>query len=141
MRKAMAKVRDKWRKQGLSPSSGKGAPAPHRTLCTRCLEARRVNAQVLADKLNPNRQRLGPRLPEIPKPEFKGVCEICSKDITLRQAHLDHDHKTGKSRGWLCPNCNIGLGFFRDSIENLKAAIAYLARSTVVGSAIDAYLK
>jgi hypothetical protein len=29
-------------------------------------------------------------------------------------------------RGILCFNCNIGMGSFRDSIEALQAAIAYL---------------
>lgn len=39
---------------------------------------------------------------------------------------LDHDHKTGKFRGYICHNCNRGLGIFSDSIDRLKKAIGYL---------------
>ena len=38
----------------------------------------------------------------------------------------DHNHKTYKFRGWLCNNCNSGMGRFGDEIENLEQAIKYL---------------
>jgi hypothetical protein len=54
-------------------------------------------------------------------------CKICHKKVeTLRKAHIDHDHKTGKIRGILCSKCNLGLGMFDDSINYLKSAIIYL---------------
>ena len=43
---------------------------------------------------------------------------------------MDHDHDTHRFRGWICPNCNTGLGKFGDSIERLQAAIQYLNDST-----------
>lgn len=52
-----------------------------------------------------------------------GPCEICSTPGAL---HLDHDHETGAVRGWLCGNCNRGLGMLRDSPLLLKSAIHYL---------------
>ena len=53
-------------------------------------------------------------------------CAICG-DIITHASHLDHDHKTGKIRGILCPQCNHGLGQFKDSIFNLSKAIDYLS--------------
>jgi Autographiviridae endonuclease VII len=58
-----------------------------------------------------------------------GVCAICKKPETVWPSlPIDHDHKTGKVRGLLCTKCNLGLGSFRDNIESLEAAIAYLKR-------------
>jgi hypothetical protein len=56
-----------------------------------------------------------------------GACEICGGDHSV--LHLDHWHhgpKDGLIRGWLCINCNGGLGNFRDDPARLQAAIAYL---------------
>lgn len=61
-----------------------------------------------------------------------GVCAICGQKETTRNQHgvlslaLDHDHRTGTFRGFLCFNCNIGLGKFKDSPELLARAITYL---------------
>lgn len=63
---------------------------------------------------------------------YQGKCWIC-KDMDA--IHIDHDHKCcnenarscGKCvRGILCPNCNRGLGMFRDNFEYLEEAIKYL---------------
>lgn len=54
-------------------------------------------------------------------------CSICKK--TVSRLNVDHCHKTGKTRGLLCTNCNIGLGNFKDNIEILKRAIKYLKQS------------
>jgi hypothetical protein len=40
--------------------------------------------------------------------------------------HVDHCHKTGKIRGLLCSNCNVGLGNFQDTPEFLIKASDYL---------------
>jgi hypothetical protein len=60
--------------------------------------------------------------------EHDGRCEICGRrpQDGERDLHIDHDHETGLFRGLLCNNCNAGLGRFKDSTENLEAAIEYL---------------
>jgi hypothetical protein len=63
-----------------------------------------------------------------PVPEH---CENCGRLPNGQGGtmHLDHDHKTGKFRGWLCQSCNVGLGHLGDSIASLQSAIAYLIRN------------
>lgn len=57
-----------------------------------------------------------------------GTCAICG-DTPERSLRVDHEHDSGSVRGLLCHHCNIGLGHFKDNIEVLEAAIAYLKRS------------
>lgn len=52
-------------------------------------------------------------------------CKICKMDGQDTLA-VDHDHKTGKIRGLLCGECNMGLGKFKDDPLLLEAAIEYL---------------
>ena len=56
-----------------------------------------------------------------------GTCGICGAAPTATRALArDHDHATGKPRGPLCTRCNMGLGYFKDDIDRLRAAISYL---------------
>lgn len=57
-----------------------------------------------------------------------GKCAICSAHIEDTALVVDHDHATGAVRGLLCRQCNSGLGYFKDSIPTLGAAIGYLAK-------------
>lgn len=56
----------------------------------------------------------------------KNGCAICGGPRTNHDYHLDHDHITGKFRGFLCHKCNTGLGSFSDSPDILRKAIMYL---------------
>lgn len=55
----------------------------------------------------------------------KGLCGVCSGPLQKR-FDIDHNHTTGKVRGLLHPNCNTGLGLFKESITTLQGAIDYL---------------
>jgi len=57
-----------------------------------------------------------------------GGCAICGKhqNELSRSLCVDHCHDTGKIRGLLCSDCNVGIGRLKDSLENLKNAIEYL---------------
>jgi len=59
-----------------------------------------------------------------------GRCLICNKHQRdcKRSLAVDHCHETKVIRGLLCDNCNPGLGYFKNSIELLKAAITYLEK-------------
>ena len=58
-------------------------------------------------------------------------CLICGKSSNnqIRRLAIDHCHTTGKIRGLLCDNCNLGLGAFQDNPEILQSAIKYLENS------------
>lgn len=63
-----------------------------------------------------------------------GKCAICKRSegtgVDKRVfLHVDHCHETQKVRGLLCSQCNRGIGFLKDSIHQLEAAIAYLKAS------------
>lgn len=56
-------------------------------------------------------------------------CPICGKrtiaGVTCN-VDLDHNHRTGEIRGWICDSCNTGIGRFKDDIQLLKRAIKYV---------------
>lgn len=60
--------------------------------------------------------------------EQGGRCGLCrTADPGAKGAfHLDHDHVTGRIRDFLCVRCNHGLGYFKDSAQNLRASAKYL---------------
>lgn len=59
-------------------------------------------------------------------------CPICSKrtiaGITSKVV-LEHDHHSGKVRGWVCDSCNTGIGRFKDDKKLLKKAIQFIEAS------------
>ena len=63
--------------------------------------------------------------PPVPK-----VCRCCRKapdpNSFRNKLQLDHDHTTGKFRGWICDNCNVSLSRAGDNIEGVKNLLTYL---------------
>jgi Recombination endonuclease VII len=57
------------------------------------------------------------------------ICECCNRPPGRKQLAVDHDHKTGKFRGWLCSRCNTGIGSLGDTMEAIELAVDYLRRS------------
>lgn len=52
-------------------------------------------------------------------------CEICGE---IGVICYEHDHSTGKFRGWVCSPCNCIMGFANDNIEKLEKIIVYLKK-------------
>ena len=57
------------------------------------------------------------------KPFF---CECCFK--TTDKLQRDHIHGTLFFRGWICKNCNTGLGLFDDNLKGVLAGALYLEK-------------
>jgi len=76
---------------------------------------------------------------ENPYPPEDYCCPICERDIKevgkygqpmLSKWVLDHCHDTDTFRGWLCGNCNTGLGGFKDDKDKVLRAYNYLKGHT-----------
>lgn len=69
-------------------------------------------------------------------------CMICgSKTVENSRGRnnlcIDHDHDTGKVRGFLCHHCNCAIGMFKDDVKRMKLAIEYLEKSEERAEAIE----
>jgi hypothetical protein len=64
------------------------------------------------------------------KPDLEPFeCPICGKRTIAGvscKVVLDHNHRTGAIRGWICDSCNTGIGRFKDDTELIKQAIKYV---------------
>lgn len=83
--------------------------------CKPCINARGVQYTKRIRELRADR----------PRPER---CEVCNQRPHKGSLHWDHDHSTGKFRGWLCSPCNNALGNVKDNPERLAKLIRYLVR-------------
>ena len=55
------------------------------------------------------------------------ICKTKFANLPKRAVHLDHNHKTGATRGWLCANCNSGIGKLNDG-RLFNSALRYLRK-------------
>lgn len=81
------------------------------------------------------------------KPAIGTPCSCCGRkmmskkdDVNNPQTEtykmvLDHDHDTGKFRGWICSHCNQAIGHANESLETLKNMVKYLQVSAAVSLA------
>ena len=58
-----------------------------------------------------------------PRPPPGSPCECCGR---IAKLHLDHCHATRQFRGFLCSECNTGIGKLSDSKEGVMKALVYL---------------
>ena len=82
----------------------------------------------LANRL---RREFNMTLEEYEKKEMEqaGLCKICGcPTADGRRLAVDHDHETGVNRDLLCDLCNRALGMFKDRLDILRNAVAYLER-------------
>ena len=63
------------------------------------------------------------------KPVDQIFCDCCNIKVKGEKFMLDHCHETNQFRGWVCRNCNTGIGNLGDNVEGLENAIRYLKRN------------
>jgi len=98
-----------------------GHVASRRTYNGTCVECARVHTR------KAGRKRISP-LAYAHRP-CPMVCECCGQSPGKCALALDHNHDTGEFRGWLCSNCNLGLGRLGDNLPGVDRARAYLERA------------
>lgn len=76
------------------------------------------------------RQRKHNGLPQQTR-EAPKDCELCGRHPKGQVLDLDHCHVSGEFRGWLCRQCNHGLGLLGDHIPTIIERLTrYARRST-----------
>ena len=82
-----------------------------------------INKYMINYRRNQKEKLAGRKMPE--------QCEICgvlTSDLK-RGLCYDHDHKTGKFRGWICSRCNTSIGLAKENTEILLSMIDYLKKN------------
>jgi hypothetical protein len=101
----------------FSPSSGGKYLRPECKSCAKKLSKERIELKKIFGS-----------------PPKNYTCPIClkNKDQLIGTGGnagtwvIDHDHQKNKFRGFLCHNCNRGIGIFKDDVNTLYRAINYL---------------
>lgn len=90
---------------------------------------RAQHATYLKTEAGQRAKRRGRGQPEPTRP-MPHRCECCGlSDLVFKKTlFLDHCHDTGKFRGWICDNCNLGIGRLNDNLDGVKKAVAYLEK-------------
>ena len=91
--------------------------------CKECAASARADLSVLK-RINKHKY---------PDEDYK--CPICGEGLGGKRLRgntswsLDHCHKTLKYRGYICHNCNSGLGMLKDDINLLTKGIEWIRKS------------
>ena len=118
----------------------------HRKTCATCKEEFYIpegqhRTQAYCPSCRSNHVKVRRKLKEAyPVPEDHR-CDCCGKSADELTIHygktgqpvspwrMDHCHETERFRGWVCMNCNVGLGRFYDDVGLLEKAIAYIQKN------------
>lgn len=92
-------------------------------MVNRQLYFRRYNAGRRDQRRDRSRRERG--LPDATRP-VPEACECCGRLPGTKPLMLDHCHDTGAFRGWICVNCNLGIGMLGDTAGALRRALAYI---------------
>ncbi len=65
-------------------------------------------------------------MPPMGEPFFCPVCENTIVRQFRNDVILDHSHKDGKIRGWICRQCNSSIGMMDEDVNILKRAIKWV---------------
>lgn len=103
-------------------------PLRFRNICLDCVDSLRNHQNTIAKKYRyKTKYNLSVEAVNAIIQTQNYKCAICQDYINeATRPHVDHCHSTGKIRGILCFNCNVGLGYFKDKIKVLQQAIKYL---------------
>ena len=86
----------------------------HRTECKEC--HKRITSEISKIKRESGEVDPGPEAP----------CACCGKTGTKK--YFDHCHDRKKFRGWICNECNTGIGKLGDTLAGIRMAESYLLK-------------
>lgn len=112
------RYRERKRSKGLCAWGGCNIPSGSRYLCDKHRKHRRTAGRIYT------RQRTG--IPVMGGKVVTAVCPLCNRRGKLVP---DHDHKTGKFRGWICGCCNRALGVYEKYKPLFEKFEHYLLRA------------
>ncbi len=108
----------------------KSGDLQYRNECKQCLSVKN-KLLIKLKKFHPD--------PSLYDPNYEcPICERTQNEILDKGSYsttniekksvfvLDHDHKTGKFRGYPCDRCNTAMGAINDNIKTLARMILYL---------------
>ena len=116
--------REALKAKGICPNCAKRKAKLGHVCCELCLENKRVTMRLRTIVQGKYGRVVFPDAAQAQKHIAKGICQICRRKGKV----VDHCHRSGLYRGFLCRQCNAGLGFFRDDITLLRKAIVYLRK-------------
>lgn len=93
----------------------KKGDGPHRSTRNRCKKCMRESDSI---SLKLRKQYLS---------EYESIPETCACcGILSSKLVCDHEHNTERFRGFICHNCNRGIGLLGDNLIGLENAVRYL---------------